>query len=342
MKLKIVFEFKDGPWGGGNQFLKALKSECEKKGIYTEDDEEADAFLINSINAFADYDNIFFLRKKYPEKVFIHRVDGPVFLIRGKDKNIDKGIFAINDLLADATIYQTQWSKEKCVQLGMKDNKPSVIICNGCNSDIFYPIMKEKNEKRKIKIIATSWSNNWKKGFQYYKYLDEHLNMNKYEFLFVGNSPINFRNSILHEPVKSEELGDLLRCADVYITASQNDPCSNSLIEALGCGLPAVVLNDGGHPYIVSSGGETFSTPEEMLEKIEKVSNNLDYYKDRVPNRDIKNVAQEYIDFISYMVDEKKRGEIKKEKYGLLKYLCIMRHSPRKGFIRILKIMRRK
>ena len=326
MKIKIIYEFNDGPWGGANQFLKALRKELQDEKIYTENDAEADVFIINSINAFKDLWNIYNLRRKYPQKVFIHRVDGPVFLIRGKDDYIDKGIFQINNMFADATIYQTQWSKEKCIERGMKDNKPSVTICNGCNKDIFFP-KDNKDIQTKIKIIATSWSNNWNKGFKYYQYLDEHIDIKNYTFTFVGNSPVQFINGTIIPPVNSKELGDILRDSDIYITASKNDPCSNSLIEALCCQLPAVVLKDGGHPFILQGGGETFETPEEMMSAIKKVAENIQKYKENVPDYDIRVISKDYVDFAKKVVEMKKNGQIRINSYKLGTYISVAKYK---------------
>ena len=50
---------------------------------------------------------------------------------------------------------------------------------------------------------------------------------------------------------------------------SQDDPCSNSLIEALHCGLPAIVLNSGGHPEIIGNAGVKFKNRKEIIEAIE-------------------------------------------------------------------------
>ena len=37
MKFHILFEFREGPWGGGgNQFLKALRGEFKSQNIYEE------------------------------------------------------------------------------------------------------------------------------------------------------------------------------------------------------------------------------------------------------------------------------------------------------------------
>src|SRR3989339_667991 len=97
LKIHIVFKFKNGPWGGGNQFLKALCDEFKKNGIYEDDPAKADAILFNSHHKLKE---VLKLKFKYPQKKFIHRIDGPIFLIRGKDFTIDKAIFDFSKKIA--------------------------------------------------------------------------------------------------------------------------------------------------------------------------------------------------------------------------------------------------
>lgn len=301
-KVYIDYRFVDGPYGGGNQFLKALKQVWEKKGYYAENIQEADIILINSINAYHTYKKMCKYKVLYPNKKMIHRIDGPIFLIRGFDRHIDKGIFTINHYLADGTIFQTKWNKNRCIDLGLLDDKPYDIIINGSNRNVFNEKIVDKViipgwDEKKIHIIATSWSNNINKGYEYYKYLDENLDTNKYQFVFVGNSLIEYKNSICIPPQDSMSLSKILKMCDIYVTASKNDPCSNSLIEAQNCGLPAAVLRDGGHPEIVEYGGECFETKAEMMEAIYTIAANIEAYKGKIIKRDIEDVAERYYQF---------------------------------------------
>ena len=47
----------------------------------------------------------------------------------------------------------------------------------------------------------------------------------------------------------------------IYLTGSKNDPCSNSLLEALALKLPSIVFDSGGHKDLKI---------EEFILKIEK------------------------------------------------------------------------
>ncbi len=318
MKINIMFKFKEGPWGGGNQFLNALKNEFIKMGAYEKIPEKANVILFNSHH---NLQQVISLKRKYPNKIFVHRVDGPIFLIRNKDLYIDKILFEVNNKVADATIFQSNWSKLKCRSLGLKENF-EIIIMNAPNTLIFNKEGKIPfKNKKKIKIIATSWSSNWNKGFDVYKWLDNNLDFSRYEMTFIGNSPIEFKNIKWIKPLPSEELAMQLKQHDIYITASRKDPCSNSLIEALHCGLPAIAYNDGGHPEIVNNGGELFNEPEEIPNLIEKIISNYDYYVENINLPTLEEVGGQYYKFMKYIYEKVKSEEYSPKNFTYYDYL---------------------
>ena len=321
MKIYILYNFQDRPWGGGNQFLKALKQEFIRGGVYKENSEEADVILFNGypFNAEHFFSNILKLKEKYSKKVIVCRLDGPVSLVRGRDKEIDKIIALFNNLFADGIIFQSNWCKEQNKKLFGIFLKYETVIHNEPDNEIFNQNGKKSfNPKEKIKLIATSWSSNWRKGFEIYKFLDENLDFSKYEMTFVGNSPIEFKNIKWIKPVLPGKLAEILKQHDIYITASRSDPCSNSLIEALSCGLPAVALNDGGHPELVQKGGELFKGKEDIIEKIEKVGKNYQYYQSQIPEFSIKKVAQDYFNFAKRIYDDVQNKKYKPKQVSFL------------------------
>lgn len=313
MKIHILYNFKNQAWGGGNQFLKALKKEFENQGIYEENLEKADVILFNSYPFSSEYlfNQILKLKQKYFDKIIIFRLDGPISSIRGRDKEIDKIITIFNKFFVDGIIFQSNWCRKQNKKLFGIFSKYETTIHNAPDNRIFNKIdKKEFNPKERIKLIATSWSSNWRKGFEIYKYLDENLDFSKYEMTFVGNSPIEFKNIKWIKPVPSERLAEILKKYDIYITASQRDPCSNSLIEALSCGLPIIALNDGGHPELVEKGGESFNGKENIIEKLEEVVENYQSYQFQIPEFLIKKVAQDY-----YKFAERIYNDIQNKKY---------------------------
>ncbi|MBU0614337.1 glycosyltransferase family 4 protein [Patescibacteria group bacterium] len=294
MKIHILYNFTDGPWGGGNQFLKALKSEFVRQGVYTELPGKADVLLVNSHHRLFEAMKYKILHRKH----IVFRVDGPISLIRGKDRWLDIKISLFAKLFADGVIFQSEWSRQQNKKLFQLNNQYETVIYNAPNGDVFNTTDKKSfDPTRKIKLIATSWSANQRKGFDVYQYLDEHLDFSKYEMTFVGNSPVRFKKIKMIEPLPSEKLASVLKDHDMFITASKTDPCSNSLIEALSCGLPAVVLNDGGHPELIQDGGASFQGVEDVLEKIDLVANNYTYYRQQIPKLDLVDTAGRYFKF---------------------------------------------
>lgn len=317
MLINIVFKLTEDPRGGGNQFLKALKNQFEQKGVYTNIPGKADFFLFNS---YQYINEVIQLKRKYPKKLFIHRIDGPIRLYSKMSDKRDFITNSCNKYLADATIFQSEWSRLENYRLGLKKNKFEIIIGNAPDSNIFNNKNKEAfAPSKKVKLIATSWSSNFIKGFAVYKWLDNNLDFNKYEMTFCGNSPVYFKNIRQIPPLPSYELAILLKQHDIFITASQKDPCSNSLIEALHCGLPAIALNDGGHPEIIGKSGKLFRDTSEIPQLIDELENKYNDYQNLIEVKKIDEIADNYIDFI-----EKKIG-IKNEakKFGIRKAILI-------------------
>ncbi len=320
MNISILYKFRKGPWGGTNQFLQALRKEFLKMKFYREDEERADVILFNSYPSRSEYyfDKIFKIKKKYPSRIVIYRLDGPISLYRGKDKEVDRIIAVFNKLFADGIIFQSNWCKEKNKRHFNILSGYETVIHNSPDNEMFNRKgRKEFDPDGKIKLVATSWSRNWRKGFDVYKYLDENLNFGKYDMTFVGNSPVVFKNIRWIRPVPPEKVAEILKQHDIFITAARNDPCSNSLIEALSCGLPAVALNDGGSPELVQKGGELFNGKDDIIDKIEKISINYHYYQSQIPTFSMESIAQSYCEFARKIYRDVQDGEYQPKQVNL-------------------------
>ncbi len=321
MKIHILYPFTDSPWGGANQFLKATREYFIDINIYEENVKYADVVLFNSSpTALVDMNSdIYQLKKKYEDKIFVNRIDGPVFYIRDRNIFIDKAFYIFNDKVCDGTIFQSSWSRDKNYYLGMGKNSYETTILNAPNQHIFNTMGKEvfKIGRNRVKIIATSWSSNLKKGFEVYRWLDENLDFNKFQFTFIGNTPIEFRNIIIKKPMNSEELAKELKQNDIFITASQSDPCSNSLIEAMHCGLPAIGLDDGGHTEIISNGGRVFKYKEQIPALLDDIIRNYADYQNNIQLPKMIEVGGLYYEFIKEIHDKKRARKYDVKLFGL-------------------------
>lgn len=317
MRANIVFEVKQEASGGGNQFLKALVGFLKARDLYTDDAKDADVIMFNSYQYIPQV-----LRLKEgigAEKPFVHRIDGP---IREYNLPTDKRDYvsnAANKVMADGTIFQSKWSRSTNLNMGLKENRFEAVIMNAPDSGIFHREgARAYSNSRKTRLVASSWSANWKKGFEVYRWLDENLDFDAYEMTFVGNSPIPFRNIRQLPPLPSAGLAEVFRDMDVYVTASQKDPCSNSLIEAMHCGLPAVALEDGGHPDIVGKGGELFRDMGSLVRALERVREDHATYRNAISLPGMEIVGNAYAGFLESIVESARKGVFRPKRVGIL------------------------
>lgn len=320
-KIYILNSIKSTPWGGANQFLKALRKEFLKKNVYTKNIDEADVILVSSNPSqyfISLVEKCIQISKKYPRKIIINRIDGPVHLYRGNSLYFDELFYLFDKKLCSGTVFQSKYSKELCLKTGMQEHSNNVIILNASDQNLFSK-KSYRTLGAKTKIIATSWSSNMRKGFEVYKWLDENLDFSKYEMTFVGNSPIPFKNINHIPPVETKLLAEHLRANDIYLTASQKDPCSNSLIEALSIGLPTIGLNDGGHPEIIGKGGEVFDKVEEIPALLQKIENNYEAYMHAIQLSSIEQIAAEYITFFEGIIQKRRIINSTKRNFWQLK-----------------------
>lgn len=292
--LALFHEYAPPPSGGGHQFMRALETELRRRGLQVannELDRTTPVCLFNSYN----FDFKKLRRQQHRQCRMVHRVDGPIAVYRGTDDGTDRRIQALNRELADATIFQSQYSLRKHIELGLEFAAP-VVIPNAPDPQIFSAANRPPfHSGRKTRLISVSWSDNVNKGAPVYQWLDDHLDWSRYEYTFVGRSPVTFRNIRMLAPRASDEIASELRGHDLYLTASRNDPCSNSLLEALACGLPALFLNSGGHPEIAGTAGLPFEEAAEIPGLLEQLVSRFEEYQANIRIPDIGSVADRYL-----------------------------------------------
>jgi glycosyltransferase involved in cell wall biosynthesis len=295
--VAVFQQFFSPPYGGGNQFLLALVGELRRRSLAVEVNRLSGgtpACLYNSFN----FDFSRLRRFARNEARMVHRVDGPIGAYRGFDDGTDRRIIEINRELADATIVQSHFSLEKHRELGL-DLRDPVVIPNSVDPSIFHrPESREPLAGRRLRVIATSWSDNPRKGGEVLEWLDRNLDTDSYEFTFAGRTQRKFERVRVVQPIPSEPLADLLRSQDVYLAPSRDDPCSNALLEALACGLPAAFLRSGGHPELVGEGGIGFDEPEELPEVFALLRNELDQRRDAIHVPVLADVADRYLEVL--------------------------------------------
>jgi glycosyltransferase involved in cell wall biosynthesis len=297
--LALFHEFAPAPAGGGHQFLRALLGELARRGLEVELNRVSAGTQSCVFNSF-NFDIGRLRRFARSDCRMVHRVDGPIGVYRGFDDGTDGLIAAMNDELADATIVQSHYSLEKHRELGLRLESP-VVIVNAVDPAIFHPpANRTPIGSRRIRVIASSWSDNVRKGADTLAWLDEHLDHERYELTFVGRRHAlqPFERIALLGPATSDEVARLLREHDVYLAPSWDDPCSNALLEALACGLPALYRESGGHPELVGEAGLPFSADDEIPAALEQLVAELDRRRAAISVRSISEVADRYLDIL--------------------------------------------
>ena len=273
----------------------ALTSEFERNGYKIDRNRLSDFTEVCLFNSFNFDSQKLLSNRRLQNTLMVHRVDGPIDKYRADDRGVDREIWEINQRIANATIFQSQYSLDAHTKLGMQFQRPTV-ISNSVDPEIFYPSNYVFSSKSgKIKIISTSWSDNINKGASVYRWLEENLDWDRFDYTFVGRSPIEFRNISMISPVDSVRLADILRQHDIFITASVHDPCSNALLEALSCGLPAIVARSGGHPELIGKAGYAFDDKKDIPGLIDKLVDNHQQIRNFINVPKLSEVGNAYL-----------------------------------------------
>ena len=295
--LALFHEFAPAPVGGGHQFLRALVGELERRGVEIELNRISYGTPVCLFNSF-NFDLRRLRRFARTGCRMVHRVDGPIGVYRGFDDGTDAHIERINRELADATIVQSRYSLAAHRELGIELREPHV-VANAVDPAIFHPPeQRDAPAGRRVRLIAVSWSDNPNKGSDVFSWLDEHLDGERFELTFVGRSQEPFERIRAVGAVSTSEVADELRRHDVYVAASRNDPCSNALLEALACGLPAAYRPSGGHPELVGDGGLPFERPDELPAVLDRLVGELDYRRAQIRVPRLAEVADRYLEIL--------------------------------------------
>jgi glycosyltransferase involved in cell wall biosynthesis len=296
--LSIFHEFVPAPAGGASQALRALTGECERRGITVQTNVLAAgtrACLFNSFN----FDFRRLRRSTRPGLRLVHRVDGPIASYRGFDDGTDARIAELNAELAAATVLQSSYSRDAHAALGIELRNP-VVVRNTVDPAIFHPSpAREPPAGRRIRVIASSWSDNPNKGSEVLAWLDRHLDRGRYELVFAGRTTVALEHTRMLGALPSAQLAAELRRCDVYLAPSRNDPCSNALLEGLACGLPAVYRASGGHPELVGDAGLAFTSAEEVPDALDRLVDGLDGYRAAIAVPSLHDVAERYLEILS-------------------------------------------
>ena len=278
MNICILYDITDAPWGGGNQFLKALVDELRELGhkVTSRPNTDTEVVLLNSytygpgrmlrpgrvaqlrqtgkFNIFGRVvPKSFWMRLGRGGPILVHRLDGVAEVARGFRTYADD-LHPIINRLSDHTIFQSTYSKNVFAEHSDVVPISSQMIHNAVDPNIFYPNAEITNTNDLLELVAISWSPNPQKGFAT---LAEISSIPGVELTFIGNwcPDIPPANVKLAGTLGSEEIAEVLRRSDALVHAGLNEACSNVIVEGLACGLPVLYRDSGGNRELVADCG---------------------------------------------------------------------------------------
>ena len=320
MKISIGAKTFDGPWGGGNLFVKNLAEYLRSKGhkvcfdLYSDD---LDLILLtdprktSSSSAFTHKEIINYKKYINNDVLVVHRINE---CDERKNTNFVNKYLMYANTYSDYTVFVSSWIKNLYKEQGLNVENSSVILAGAdkeiFNSDGFIPW----DGKSKVKIVTHHWGANWNKGFDIYKQLDEIIEKEsfskKIEFSYIGNLPkkFQFKNTNVISPLSGKDLSDELKKHHIYLTASLNEPSGNHHIEGAQCGLPLLFINSGGIPEYSSGYGVVFNKSN-FISKLNEIVNNYSLYSENVKKYpfNANSMSNEYLDLFSNLMKNKNK-----------------------------------
>ena len=237
---------------------------------------------------------------EYPNSWISNRIT------KNRYKNIilkKESIFSLDNI---HFVTVSEWLKNEVLKSGLTERIS--VIPNGVDTTLFNPTnIKKSNDKFKILFITNNWES-WKR-------LDSVLNFaktlhNDETITLVGNVygkqlPHNITH--IKNISNQEELVNLYREHDLFISPSEAETYGMTTAEAMACGLPAIVNNSAGLPELISekSGITTdTSVPSTLRAAVNYVRTN---YKQFSPNEHINThfsaeiMCEKYINLYNHM-----------------------------------------
>jgi glycosyltransferase involved in cell wall biosynthesis len=268
MKIGILYKTTDAPWGGINSFFRNFirSGKQSNKVELIEDLSRADLILtaghyqgpgqtikpmhLRNISNSRKLNNPMGLFLNRGAKKLVFRLDGLRTNYAGGISNTDN-LLLKNLAYADGIIFQSKYSKDCFNNFESSFPFETEIIHNGADPALFSPVSKPSDFSGGICLVSNSWSVNHNKGFETISAFSQ---LKDVSVSHIGRWPedISPKKVTLLGDMNEKEIAIELRNHHFFLFPSENEACSNTVIEALSSGLPVlyhpsgVLLNNAG------------------------------------------------------------------------------------------------
>lgn len=228
--------------------------------------------------------------------------------------------------LADAIVYQSQFTRSWWQTTYGRSNVESTVIYNGVDLETYHPegIHNRPDDHIRILLVEGHLGHGNESGLLNAIQLVETLQSRisePIELMVAGKVPQEIINKASHATniwltwvgiISGAEIPILDRSAHLLFSADLNAACPNSVIEALACGLPVVSYATGSLPEILENdAGRTapygsnyweLEPPDvtALADAASEILNNLDHFRRRAREQAVKmfsldDMVEEYL-----------------------------------------------
>ena len=283
--MRICFSMHvnpDVPCGGGAKFSVKFAEYMQSQGhtieYFFKESSPPDCVIFfdhklysgEGINKWIGLEEAKKIKSKFPKLPIITRVNdiGPP-----KDRPIDfVDRFCSLANISDHVIFISQWLKDDYYKDKIKS--PSTVIYNSVDESVFTTKKYEEPSFDTLKLFSHHWSPCRMKGWDIYEQIDKWISDKNIKFTFAGNLPpgVKLQNSQAILPVTGTKLAEEIRKHDVYITASEYEPCGMHHIEGIACGLPYLYSAKGGGLKEAGKYGIEFTSFNDFKQKLKDIT----------------------------------------------------------------------
>ncbi len=281
----ICIPIETKPQGGAYYFIDLFRHHLASRGIgHTQDiGARYDVLFLNAWHV--TYYQIIAAWRANPEVRLVHRVDGAA-QDYGRQDDADNLQHRVSQL-ADATIFQSQYCRHSTREKYPVITQDGPVIWNAVDTALFTPEGPRRALAGRVRICYVTYSTNPRKGApELYRVAAAHPDVDFYLCGRYENPPL-LPNLHVLGLLGRQELAEVMRSCDVFLTFSQNEACPNVVLEAMASGKPVLYLDSGAAPELVQEAGVPV-TVESFHDQLQLVLADLGGFSHRARQRAIQ------------------------------------------------------
>jgi glycosyltransferase involved in cell wall biosynthesis len=321
--MRVFFTYKhiDQPWGGANNFIRALHGElaCVKYEFVKTIESNCDIIFMNQLGTGPGSKgkdiSINFLKKlkskkRSAPKIVVRAVNLNWHAHRHGVRNIILGRWKDRQTLkllnmADVVIFQSAYQRDFFIESGYGMKNENVVIHNGASDSFWCESPSYVEPKGVLKLISSTASSRKTKRHD----LIAKISMLKgVEVSHLGGWPddVEVGNVKLLGMRSRDEMAAEMKNHHYFLHTAIKDPCPNAIFEAISMGLPVIynpdigssaeIVNGNGLPLNESDLDSTIDLAFSNLKSLrEMILNNRDNYFVSRATREYKEVFEKLL-----------------------------------------------